>query len=224
MSLLDNEDIILEDRSLVKQNIKEWIKKNVLITPYIGWTDELQEISNKLNYTDMPWKLIHSAIKNCHAEDFDAYEWQGYRQYEITDDLEINVVGNMFFNVSLEELPYKFNRIIGDFDVSNSNIKSLHNCPNMVMGDFDCSDCLNLTSLKGAPTVIGNDLVINNCCGLKQLDWIPKAIGNQFQMDCIKNFIEEINKFPERSKEQAYSWLAYLNLKDVSPNLSLIKY
>jgi hypothetical protein len=65
----------------------------------------------------------------------------GVYHYKINKDLTIDVNGHTLLNhKGLTHLPYKFNRVLGDFSVSNSSITSLKNSPNFVGQDFNCSD------------------------------------------------------------------------------------
>ena len=63
-----------------------------------------------------------------------------------------------------EELPYKFGKVKGYFDLSgNKNLTSLKNCPNEVSGSFACDSCPKLDSLEGCPKEVGGDFHSYKC-------------------------------------------------------------
>jgi len=106
------------------------------------------------------------------------------KRYSINDDGSVNV----YQNVSLEkkklsQIPIKFGKVNGDFDVSNNNLTSLNNSPREVLGVFSCSDNENLTSLKGGPEKAYSYYC--NFCNLKSLAGAPTEVTYKF--DCSNN-------------------------------------
>ena len=75
------------------------------------------------------------------------------KNYTINSQGEIDVDGSVgLANSDFKEIPYKFGRVSGFFDVSyNKNLKSLKNCPSKVRKWFSCSNCPQLDSLEGCP-------------------------------------------------------------------------
>ena len=68
------------------------------------------------------------------------------------------------FRINLKELPYKFGRVNGWFDIGyNKNLISLKNCPNKVNKYFRCSGCSALESLEGCPKEVGRDFYCIGC-------------------------------------------------------------
>ena len=136
--------------------------------------------------------------------------------YTINSKGEIDVDGDVWLiNKGFKELPYKFNRVTGYFDVdSNKNLISLKNCPDYVEGSFNCSlcpqldslegcpkevggyfdleDCKNLTSLKNCPNYVKGYFYCNQCTSLDSLEGCPKEVGRSFYcFDCKRNFTKE---------------------------------
>ena len=92
-------------------------------------------------------------------------EEMGIENYTINSQGEIDVDGNVWLiNKDFKELPYKFSRVTGYFDVdSNKNLISLKNCPDFVGGSFNCSLCRKLDSLEGCPKEVGSDFYCRGC-------------------------------------------------------------
>ncbi|TDE45874.1 hypothetical protein E0I26_04080 [Flavobacterium rhamnosiphilum] len=68
--------------------------------------------------------------------------WVSIDDYIVNDDGSIDVIGNVKFSKTssfLTEIPLIFNKVSGDFDCSNLNLKSLKNSPIEVGGTFDCT-------------------------------------------------------------------------------------
>ena len=90
----------------------------------------------------------------------------GIKRYTINSQGEIDVNGNVNLNnKNLKELPYKFGRVDGYFDIGgNPNLTSLKNCPNKIVGDyFSCSECTKLDSLEGCPKEVGWNFYCSDC-------------------------------------------------------------
>ena len=90
----------------------------------------------------------------------------GIENYTINDKGEIDVDGRVDLgNKDFEELPYKFGKVNGYFDIgSNPNLISLKNCPDKIVGDyFSCSECTKLDSLEGCPKEVGWNFYCSDC-------------------------------------------------------------
>ena len=99
-------------------------------------------------------------------------EEMGIKDYTINSKGEIDVNGDVDLNKKdFEELPYKFGKVNGSFDLSsNKNLRTLKNCPDYVGESFSCSRCSKLDSLEGCP---------------KEVEW------NFYCKDCKKKFTEK---------------------------------
>ena len=109
--------------------------------------------------------------------------------FVINDDNTVDVKGDLILkSKELEYLTngfFKFNKVDGFFSIELSNIKSLEGGPRIVVKDFLCNWCKNLTSLEGAPEMLGkaglkNKSTFNcsNCENLKSLKGIPSRSIN----------------------------------------------
>jgi hypothetical protein len=115
----------------------------------------------------------------------------------------------------LTKLPFKFNKVNGDFDCCDNRLTSLDGCPNTVYGYFDCSTnklvnlkgcpaqvgrhflCSknNITTLKGAPdTVKGNFRCYRN--NLTNLEGGPEQVGNDYV--CSNNQLTSLDGIPKK--------------------------
>ena len=88
-------------------------------------------------------------------------EKYGIINYTINPDGSIDVYGNVYlFNMNLDKLPLKFNKVGGYFGCSNNNLTSLEGCPKEVGDDFYCSNN-KLTSLEDCPKFVGRNFYCN---------------------------------------------------------------
>ena len=89
----------------------------------------------------------------------------GIRNYTINSKGEINVNG--FVDLSgrtFKELPYKFGRVDGYFNIGEcNNLTSLKNCPDEVGKHFSCGLCPQLDSLEGCPKKVSLNFYCYNC-------------------------------------------------------------
>ena len=89
----------------------------------------------------------------------------GIQNYTINTKGEIDVNGDVDLRSrDFKELPYKFGKVTGDFEVKmNDNLTSLKNCPNFVGGFFTCRECSKLNSLEGCPSIVGKNFWCGDC-------------------------------------------------------------
>ena len=89
----------------------------------------------------------------------------GIEDYTINSKGEIDVDEDVDFEgKDFKELPYKFGRVKGFFDVSRcKNLISLKNCPKYVEGWFSCRTCPKLDSLEGCPKEVKGNFWCVNC-------------------------------------------------------------
>ena len=100
--------------------------------------------------------------------------------YSINPDGSIDVEGDLYlYNMNLDKLPLKFNKVNGYFGCSNNNLTSLEGCPNYVGRWFSCNDN-NLTSLKGCPNYIGGTFY----CGGNPLESLEGYNGDYDKLYC----------------------------------------
>lgn len=133
--------------------------------------------------------------------------FEGKYTIEFTSNDEIIVNGNIsLINHILEELPYKFHKVNGDFSIGGFKfydtykanrhaIKSLKNCPDIVTGNFNCALCPNLTSLQYGPIEVGKHYYCHNT-GITSFDYIAPAIKGDIIAFCNTDLtnIEALNK------------------------------
>ena len=89
----------------------------------------------------------------------------GIEKYTINSKGEIDVNGGVDLAYKdFKELPYKFGTVNWWFDVGNNkNLISLNNCPNIIIGNFSCSDCPQLDSLEGCPEKVKDNFFCRRC-------------------------------------------------------------
>lgn len=113
----------------------------------------------------------------------------GVKNYTINSNGSVDVNGDVdLSNLDLKEIPIRFDRVTGYFDLFNNNLGSLRNSPYYVGDSFYCSNN-KLTSLKGSPQeVVGSFICsVNN---LKSIEGMPLEIGGDFNISGNKNLKE----------------------------------
>ncbi len=124
------------------------------------------------------------------------------KDYKILDDFSVDV--NDGVNISdeyknydsglrnsrLTELPFKFNKVNGGFNMSGNLITSLKNCPNEVNGFFDCSDN-EIESLEGSPSIVNGWYYCNQNSKLQSLKGCTQIVHGFDCSDCknLESFI-----------------------------------
>ena len=102
------------------------------------------------------------------------------RNYKINPDGSIDVEGSVYlFNMNLDKLPLKFNKVGGYFGCSNNNLTSLEGCPKEVGDSFYCSSN-KLTSLQYSPEIVNGRFY----CGGNPLESLDGYNGNYDMLDC----------------------------------------
>lgn len=91
----------------------------------------------------------------------------------------------------IEELTFKIDKVIGDFNAYAINIKDgdMKYFPEYVSGDFDISRN-SLTSLEGCPKEVIGSFYASNSDNLKSLEYLPKHIGGNLLITGT-NFTED---------------------------------
>ncbi len=163
----------------------------------------LRSFQGKIARTHLYWKIFNNARK------------LGIKNFSINEDGSIDVNGDVNLNgKNLKEIPIKFNKVNGDFVISNNyHLRSLVNCPIEVTGVFDCSHCLmesihdcptksvghfncrlnKLKSLVGSPKSNGYFICSNN--NLKSFVGIQNEVYGL--LDCKNNNLKTFEGFPE---------------------------
>lgn len=116
----------------------------------------------------------------------------GIENYQINDDLTIDVQESVRVKIQYDHDYPKFNHIKGNFDCSGSTIGHLYFAPDSVDGDFNCSNS-RLLSLEGAPSIVKGDF---NCDEnlLGALTGCPKEVRN---FSCQRNILDDLQGGPE---------------------------
>ena len=165
-------------------------------------------MKNLNNYITEAW----SGVKQQSSIDIEAIEaWcdeMGIRNYTINSKGEIDVDGYVDLEGKrIKELPYKFGKVNGFFDIRDcQGLKSLKNCPNIVIGYFCCYRCTNLNSLEGCPKEVGGNFNCSTCISLDSLEGCPKKVGRYFRCEnCKRKFtIEEVTSLCNVKKTNIY--------------------
>lgn len=86
----------------------------------------------------------------------------GIKNYEITQDLLVNVDGNVNLSQkNIKYIPVQFDVVFGCFYIYGNNLTSLEGCPTYVERDFSCSGN-QLTSLYKMPKNVKGLILCNN--------------------------------------------------------------
>jgi hypothetical protein len=87
-------------------------------------------------------------------------------------------------------MPVKLKTVDGDFHVSH-RVHSLHNMPDVVVGEFACAHC-DLTSLVGAPPTVYESFD----CSHNQLTSLQHAPGGHIEISCDHNLLTDLSTVP----------------------------
>lgn len=125
--------------------------------------------------------------------------------YEINDDGTIDVYDDVDLDgMDLIKIPVKFNRVNGNFIISNNYIVSLEGCPKYVRGRFDCQNNKLDKNLVGGPTSVGKDY---NCYSnmLTSLEGSPNRVTS---FRCCRNKLTSLEGGP---KEVDFTYSCFNN-------------
>jgi len=175
---------------------------------YVFKDDDFNEILRKLNKIELNKSSMDEIVQFFNNR-------KHVRNYTITRD-GIDVSGSIYISGrDYEFIPFKFNKVTGDFIFKDCKLESLKNAPLEVGGDFiisnnnlfkllygpayvgknyDCSgNCIN--TLVGSPNKIFGDF---NCSDnfLLNLTGGPKIVNGFY--DCSDNPIKTMNGEPEK--------------------------
>ena len=133
--------------------------------------------------TNSDKKFIKNWIK-------DNYKFSG--KLTILDDFIVDCTGFAYVkNKSITSLTnglFRWGRVSGNFDCSEcDNLTSLEGAPEEVGKGFDCAYCSNLKSLQGAPQSVGGNFYCSHCINLTSLEGAPETVGGKFSCSMCEN-------------------------------------
>ena len=109
----------------------------------------------------------------------------GIRKYKFNDDGTLDVFENVNLGYTfLNELPFKFGKVDGNFSCFNSRLVTLEGAPKIVNGNFDCYGN-NLENLEGGPEEVKDNYDCSNN-SLRNLHGCSNVIGKSFYCDYNK--------------------------------------
>lgn len=159
---------------------------------------------------------------------YEAFDYSDELIHEICEkyDIENYVINNGLVDVNgdvfliergLSDLPLRFGKVSGNFNISENNITSLEGSPSTVGGNFDCSDN-KLTSLEGSPSTIGGRFDCSDNY-LITLEGAPSIINKSF--NCRNNYLTTLKGAPTRVKNTLnFSDNKIISLEEIPLNLS----
>lgn len=169
MSLLDNEDIIVQ--GIVESQIERWLEENCLFKkpiPEITKNYEILYINNEYivnTFTD-------TVITN---KDLVELPYNLFRFNNIDGYFNISELHNLkTLRGCPRSIKYSF------YCMHNKSLKSLEYGSKIVGGNYNCYACTSLVSLNGLPIQIGNDLILDECRSLQNLDYFSDLIMGSF--------------------------------------------
>ena len=120
---------------------------------------------------------------------FETYVYRQPNDIHISDDLIVDVIGNVDISQSsfkIKYIPFKFGKVSGQF-ICNIHMETLAGCPTHVR-NLTISNMLNLGSLKHISKHIGLDLYITGNKKLNNIDYLPVYIQRDLYIkDCGKS-------------------------------------
>lgn len=128
-----------------------------------------------------------------------------------------NLVVNVFEDVDIrnccfitENLPVRFGKVYGSFDISSNDLITLKGCPEYVAGHFDCSSN-SLKNLKYGPKFVGGEYQAHHN-EITSLMYLPKKINNF--VNFFMNNIEDIDFFDYEVTDNVIDLESYSKGKD----------
>lgn len=98
------------------------------------------------------------------------------RDFTVDVEGDVNLEGEL-----LNEIPFQFGKVTGNFNCCNNNLTSLKGSPKYVGRDFSCG-YNKLTSLKGSPEYVGGRFW-GRSNKLTSLEGAPDYIGGSCNFD-----------------------------------------
>jgi len=164
-------------------------------------TNDMYKVAVAVGYNNSRIHIFNASNDNISGSEFLAYlekykipskgmftnvwtkhEWLSGLNHTINEDGSIDVDGDVSLgNFDLPHIPFKFNKVSGDFYISHNRLKTLDGAPKIVGGGFYCSGN-GLTSLEGSPQTVGDNF---DCSDnkLTVLSGAPLRINGSFNCD-----------------------------------------
>ena len=103
--------------------------------------------------------------------------------YTINNDMSVDVYQSI--QIEREELednkiPFKFNKVDGDFRISDTGLDSLENSPEEVTGTYMITFS-NIETLEGSPRIVGKNFNVDFNKKLINLDGSPDKVGEDYK-------------------------------------------
>lgn len=111
--------------------------------------------------------------------------------YTINDDQTIDVDGSVRLIDCRYKIPFKFNRVTGEFNCSDLELDNLENSPNYVGGNF-YSRINNFYTLRGCPEIVEGDFTVSQN-SISSLRFMPKQINGSAHL--ANNNISQVEGF-----------------------------
>jgi hypothetical protein len=99
-------------------------------------------------------------------------------KYKINNDYSIDVIQDVKIRMPMDNLPVQFDYIVGNFDISSCGLINLQGCPEVVEGNFICTNN-RLSDLRMGPTTVGGNYDVRQC-SLGSLKGAPEKIKKDF--------------------------------------------
>jgi len=149
--------------------------------------DRLVELPLVLKKFQIPQNLFKNIL--------DWSVWLKNHKHEVHADGSISVFEDVDLSrQKLKKLPFRFQKVSGDFLCSHNQLTSLAGAPREVGRDFYCNHN-QLTSLAGAPREVGGSFF----CGYNQLTSLagaPQEVGGDFS--CVNNHLTSLAGAPRK--------------------------
>lgn len=119
---------------------------------------------------------------------------KGITEYDINDQGEIDVYGDVDLSFHTKDIKYKFGKVTGNFTCIYTDLKSLINSPRRVEGDYDISNN-KLTSLEFCPEYVGGKFKAEKN-QISSLKFLPDYLGGEINLN--NNLLTTLQGLPER--------------------------
>ena len=163
-SLLDDEETLINDNSIMKKYVEEWARKNIVR--------------------------------------------DAYSDYTIDSKFRINSKKNITLKSDVEELPFPFGHVKGNFTsepLSSKGLLSLKNMPKKVGGDVTIYNG-RFSSLEGLPEEIGGILHLVKCHYIENLKGCSQKVSH-----ISINFCDKLKSLEGAPEEVVSFYCAYNN-------------
>ncbi len=119
----------------------------------------------------------------------------GLKNFTINKDMTVSVNGDVFIPNTLEALPFKFDKVSGDFYAAYSLLTDMTNMPNEVGGSFNISYS-KIGEIEGMPRKIGGDFIATDLTTKNYYTPYPLQIrGNTYISMVVKMTPRELSAY-----------------------------